>query len=316
MHAQGTNKRYALCESQTMKYGTDPTTLDTAERDLLQAISQQPNTSWYVWLDCAFDVADELQTPIADKSINVYQIKEMTDMKHLGPRLVQVFAPGDDLKKVQTQLRPWLTHASGRPMLSLWASDQSAHTLAKHLQAWSWAYTPDKEAVLLRLADTRSACSLQQTLQPAQWHGLTAPLRQWLYINRQGKVTTLPVGPSFDAPNHAATQLPLVLDDEQIQTMANTAEADALLHHIATQTPEVIPEGVLPSTMHSYTTWVLHTAEQRGVEKRSDKLSLLMAACFSRGKVMKDPRLESLLTLKNYSAGQLHHALAEQGLLA
>ena len=316
MHAQGTNKRYALCESQTMKYGTDPTTLDTAERDLLQAISQQPNTSWYVWLDCAFDVADELQTPIADKSINVYQIKEMTDMKHLGPRLVQVFAPGDDLKKVQTQLRPWLTHASGRPMLSLWASDQSAHTLAKHLQAWSWAYTPDKEAVLLRLADTRSACSLQQTLQPAQWHGLTAPLRQWLYINRQGKVTTLPVGPSFDAPNHAATQLPLVLDDEQIQTMANTAEADALLHHIATQTPEVIPEGVLPSTMHSYTTWVLHTAEQRGVEKRSDKLSLLMAACFSRGKVMKDPRLESFLTLKNYTAGQLHHALAEQGLLA
>jgi hypothetical protein len=299
-----------------MKYGTDQIKLDAAESDLVQAISRQPNTSWYAWLDSAFDVADELQTPIADKSINIYQLKEMTDMQHLGPRLVQVFAPGDDVKQIQTQLRPWLTHASGRPMLSLWASDQSAHTLAQHLQAWSWAYTPDQEAVLLRLADTRSACSLQQTLQPAQWHGLTAPLRQWLYINRQGEVDSLPIGPASDAPNHAAAQPPLVLDNEQIQTMAHAAEADALLHHIATQTPEVIPDDVLPSTMHSYTTWVLHRAEQSGVEKRSDKLSLLMAACFSRGKVMKDPRLESLLTSKNYTSGQLHHALAEQGLLA
>jgi len=288
-----------------MKYGTDPTTLDTAERDLLQAISQQPNTSWYVWLDCAFDVADELQTPIADKSINVYQIKEMTDMKHLGPRLVQVFAPGDDLKKVQTQLRPWLTHASGRPMLSLWASDQSAHTLAKHLQAWSWAYTPDKEAVLLRLADTRSACSLQQTLQPAQWHGLTAPLRQWLYINRQGKVATLPVGPSFDAPNHAATQLPLVLDDEQIQTMANTAEADALLHHIATQTPEVIPEGVLPSTMHTNTALICELAQQYEIDHFADKMTLLISASMTKGEALKNKANLNLLASKQYPKGQL-----------
>jgi Domain of unknown function (DUF4123) len=288
-----------------MKYGTDQIKLDAAESDLLQAISRQPNTSWYAWLDSAFDVADELQTPIADKSINIYQLKEMTDMQHLGPRLVQVFAPGDDVKQIQTQLRPWLTHASGRPMLSLWASDQSAHTLAQHLQAWSWAYTPDQEAVLLRLADTRSACSLQQTLQPAQWHGLTAPLRQWLYISRQGEIAALPVGPTRDAPNNAAAQPPLVLDDEQIQTMAYAAEADALLHHIATQTPEVIPDGVLPSTMHSYTVLICELAQQYEIDHFADKMTLLISACITNGEVLKSKVNLNLLVSKQYPKGQL-----------
>jgi hypothetical protein len=293
-----------------MKYGTDPTPVNQALNSLLEAIEQQMQTHWYLWLDFAFDVADGVPTPPTDAAAcNVYQVDEMIDLRHLGPRIVPLFAPGDGYKTVSERLRPWLVHASGRPMLSVWASDHSAQALAQHMLAWSHAQTPDKEGVLLRLADTRSACSLHKTLPSAQWSGLTQPLRSWLYIDRQGEVKPLPVG------GGAGAQPPVVLDEAQIQAMVAAAEPDALLHYMATQIPELVPQDSLPSSMHRNASLVLRQAEQNGIEKLPDKLSLLLFACITEGKVLKDPRLEAILKSKNYTSGKLGDALLEQGLL-
>jgi hypothetical protein len=305
MHAQSLDKRHALCECQTMKYGTDPIALDKTEQSLLQSIVQQPNTNWYLWIDSAFDVADDIPNRFAETGVNVYQNDQMVELQDLGPRIITVFEPGDNANKASQTLRPWLAHASGRPMLSLWASDHSAQAIAKHILTWSWAQTPDNKKVLLRLADTRSAVSLLQTLQPEQWFGLTQPLGSWLYINRQGKVESLPVRPSTAVPDVKAAQPPIAFDAEQVQAMAFMAEPDALLHYVATEMPDVLPQGVLASKMHHYCAWVCELAQEHEVVPFADRLTLLVSACVTRGASLEDKANLSLLKDQQYSTGQL-----------
>lgn len=299
-----------------MKYGTDSWTLDTVQHSLLSHIGKQQDIPWHLWIDLAFDVADERTQHPTPAGLNVYQVDNMLDLQHLGPRIITVFYPGDNANQTTQRLRPWLEHANGRPMLSLWASERSPQDLAQHIRHWSWAQTPEQEQVLLRLADTRSACSLNATLTPAQWQALTQPLRHWLYLDRQGAVQALPTGGAKPATDTAQLQAPLQLSQAQLQAMAERAEADALLHHVATQLPELLPSGAQPSKMHDYTAWVCQTAQQKGIEPWQDKLSLLLAACASKGAVMQDPRLSSLLVRKTHTPGQLHQALHQEGLLA
>lgn len=306
-----------------MKYGTDPIALQAAQDALLRQIGQQQNTHWYMWIDTAFDVADERHDRPVPDGLHVYQVDNMLDLQHMGPHLLSAYHPGDSAASVSQRLRPWLEHASGRPMFSLWASDWHAQDLAQHVRHWSWAQTPEQKTVLLRLADTRSVCSLHRHLRPVQWQALTRPLRSWLYIDRQGTVQTLPTG----QPSAASAHLPgaqdtpvlppsIVLDEEQIQAMVNTAEPDAMLHHVATQMPDLLPAPVQPSKMHAYATWVIATAQDKGIGPWADKLSLLLAACNSQGAVMKDPRLEKIFDYKAYVPGQLHQILEEKGLLS
>lgn len=285
-----------------MKYGTDRTPIDAAEHSFLQAIGQQQKTRWYLWIDSAFDIADETAACSAPSGVNVYQVDEMLALQPLGPRIVPVFSPGDDATTVRQRLRPWLEHCSGRPMLSLLASDHDEQVLAQHMREWSWAQTPEQETVLLRLADTRSICMLRQVLTPPQWHGLTEPFLHWLYINRKGEVGPLIINPG-DAPG--ATAPPLVLSEEQVQAMTLASEPDALLHHFATETPEVIPPDVLPSRMHFYLQEVLKLAHTHDVDHFSDRLTLLLSACATKGQSIKDRDNLVVLINRQHPRGQL-----------
>lgn len=299
-----------------MKYGTDPLTVDTVTTELLNHIGQQRQTHWYMWIDMAFDVADERNHVPEPAGLNIYQVDNMRDLAHMAPHILMAYRPGDDQSTVKQRLLPWLTHASGRPMFSLWASDHTESDLAKHMRHWSWAQTPEQQTVLLRLADTRSVCSLHAHLRPAQWQALTRQLRSWLYIDRQGAVKHLPVGMQTPpADNAPALPESMVFDEAQLQAMATTAEPDAMLHYVCTHMPDQLPQGSLPSKMHAYTAWVLATAEEKGIQPWTDKLTLLLAACHTRGAVMKDPRFEKIFEHANYTPGQLHQTLREKGLI-
>lgn len=288
-----------------MKYGTDATQMEKAQNSFLQAIAEQPKAHWYLWVDIAFNVADGIDTPLADTGLNIYQVNEMVDLEHLGPRIVQVFAPGDQVDKARELLRLWLEHTNGRPMLSLWASDRRIEKLAQHMRAWCWAQTPDKETVLLRLADTRSVCNLHKTLLDEQWHGLTHPLLNWLYINRQGAVASLPVVSSSSTP---LAKPSIELSEAQVQAMVLAAEPDALLHYIATQMPELVPQKALPSKMHAYTVSVCKLAEKHDVSHFLDRLTMLVSACTTQGKSLTDKSNLDMLSHKRYITGHLAQA--------
>ena len=90
-----------------------------------------------------------------------------------------------------------------------------------------------------------------------------------------------------------------------MQAMAASAEPDALLHHVATQLPELLPEGALPSKMHAYTAWVCQLANKHGVELLIDRLTLLVSACATKGNSLSNKANLSLLENKTYQPGQL-----------
>lgn len=289
-----------------MKYGNDPIQLDIVEQSLMQAMSQQADTFWYLWVDSAFDVADGLKAPPIDNGINIYQAGDMSDMLPLGPRVIPVFSPGDDLSQTQSKLRPWLQHASGRPMLSVWASDHNTQTLVQHMLAWRWALTSDKVPVLLRLADTRSAYSLQKILEPEQWQALTQPLRQWLLINRKGCVASLPLGSDLSPPEQSAViKPPIQFTEAQDLAMVQAVEPDALVHFMVTQMPEELPPDLQASTLYANTLWVCELVREHGVVHFVDKLTLLISAYATKGESLRDKANLKLLSSKSYPAGQL-----------
>lgn len=299
-----------------MRYGQDPIALEAAEQAALAAIKTQHGLHWHLWLDSAFDAADGSPPAQGYDGVNAWAVDELQTLHHLAPWVMPLYAPGDSAEQVLARLRPWLEHAGARPMLSLWASSYDAQHLARHMRTWGDARDAEGESLLLRLADCRSVAVLARVLTPAQWQGLTQPLAAWLIVDREGHWQAMPLAGEQD--RNAETppaQPPMTLTDVQVQAMAEAAEPDALLNHMATHDGAQLPKSATPSWAHAFSVSVLSLADQHEVGNLEDKLSLLRAAWFTQGKVLDEHGLMELLALKEYTKGQLGHAILERGLL-
>nr|WP_269823228.1 DUF4123 domain-containing protein [Variovorax sp. IB41] len=195
-----------------------------------QRLATEPLASGaYALLDMAFapELAPQLKQVASEQSrVSLYaDLYSGPGLDAIAPVLLVLPANNDDrLSLLQRLLR--LT--SGKPMLSIIASDLPVEALALHLQQQMEAVTSDEKAWMLRLADTRSLHSLLEVFTPSQRERLLAGMSCWHYLGRDGKLVSVPG--TFS--NTVSDTKPYELDNRQHQRLQRIALPDTLLFNI------------------------------------------------------------------------------------
>ena len=80
-------------------------------------------------------------------------------------------------------------------MLSLIGSSATPAALTAHFRRFANALTDDRQEFILRFADTRVLTGLPGALSKPHWDGLSAPIAQWVVLDREGCPQRLPIAP-------------------------------------------------------------------------------------------------------------------------
>ncbi|GER20773.1 DUF4123 domain-containing protein [Variovorax boronicumulans] len=195
-----------------------------------QRLTTEPVASGtYALLDMAFapELASQLKHAAgAHALVSLYtDLYSGPGLDAIAPTLLELPANDDDRLPLLERL---LRLTSGKPMLSIIATDLPAGSLALHLQQQMEAVTPDKKAWMLRLADTRSFHALLEVFTPSQRERLLAGVKHWHYLGRDGQLVSV----SGTSPQATPETQPYELEDLQHQRLQRLALPDALLFNI------------------------------------------------------------------------------------
>ena len=195
-----------------------------------QRLAMEPVTSVvYALLDMAF--APELASQLK-QMVSVHPLVHLYADLYTGPGLdaiapILLVLPANDHDRLPL-LQRLLRLTSGKPMLSIIASEMPVEAFALHLQQQMEAVTSDEKAWVLRLADTRSLHTLLKVFTPIQRERLLAGIGHWYYLGRDGQLVSV----SGTAPQAVPDIEPYELEDRQHQQLQRLALSDALLFNI------------------------------------------------------------------------------------
>ena len=175
-------------------------------------------------------------------------------------------------------------------MLSFVASRQPIEKLKNDWANLHWISTADAQRMLLRFADTRILPILSQALTSAQWAAFTAHLDSWHFINREGKLESCTL-----APENINATIDIQLSQDQLDTLLQAAEPDAVIDLLAEGMPELIPPDLKKSEFHALITESCKLGKQYAIAAFPDTVSLSVAACLTRGLSNSDPKLLKIL---------------------
>lgn len=293
----------------TAYYAQNPTNLKSVSTTLLAQIAERPDLFWSLLIDKAFDHEQEQALPIT--GTNCYDNEHTTELMEVAPWLLTFYSPGQSVAAAKQVLYRWLSHCSGRPMLSIVASKETAQKIADGWISTHFVEVSDGQKFLLRLADTRVLASLPELLTNEQWAALTSPLSLWLAIDREGELTSYSFGPAQTIP----IQAPLKLSDEQVDGFVKAAESDAMIDYLADNMGDIVPHDLTPAQLYANISDTLALARQYEVTMWPDKFSMIVAACLTVGEINRDPMLIKLLNDRKWKANELGEAMAESDLL-
>lgn len=293
----------------TAYYAQNPTNLKSVSTALLAQIEERPELYWSLLIDRAFDYEQEQALPIS--GTNCYDNEDTTELMEVAPWLLTFYSPGQSVAAAKNLLYRWLSHCSGRPMLSVVASKESAPEVADGWRNLHFVVARDGQKLLLRFSDTRVLIDLPKLLTSEQWATLTSPLSLWLPIDREGELTSYPFAPEQTIP----IQAPFKLSDEQVDGFANAAESDAMIDYLADNMGDIIPHDLSPAQLYANISDTLALARQYEVTLWPDKFSLICAACLTLGECNRDPALSALLKDRGWKPGALGEALEVAGVI-
>jgi hypothetical protein len=121
-------------------------------------------------------------------------------------------------------IRELLKRCSGLPMLSAIASPEPLQTLAERLSAWT-IIASDGARFNFRFADTRRLPTILRMLRDEQLGAMVGPALAWHYVARTGQWAMA----TLSGASAPVNPRPQTLDSEQFASMADDAEADAML---------------------------------------------------------------------------------------
>lgn len=284
-------------------YAQDATDLDAVESFLLQQIQAAPSNHWTALVDGAFDYGQPKPLQRLGGS-TCYTSKDLEGLQSASLQLVDLSSVG------HTKLRRLLEHCSTRPMLSVIGSTLP---LAQLIQTWlpyHWVSTDDGQRLLLRFADTRVLPVLPTILEPEQWASLAAPIRQWLYVARDGQPASCALPPQ-EVPPAKAIELSIT----QLGQLLNSAEPDILLDFFAENLSDSLPKGISHSELHRRAALIVNLAHAHGIEAWADVVALALAEWQTHGAFREKPALAALLQSGDWPANELGERLLEENLL-
>ena len=297
----------------TSTYFAQNATQLQAALDVARAhITAHPEHHWMLLIDSAFD---HPVPPALYSGVNGYANTAADDLAEVAPWLIPVYSPGGTLPETKELIEKWLRHCSGRPMLGLIACEGDARALADYWADLHFMETSDPldKPLLLRVADTRVTPTLGQWLTPAQWATWTRYLSHWLTIDRQGALQALVLADKETSAARPPAIAPLLISNQQINTLTDAAEPDALIGYMAEHLADMVPpeKELPPAKFYDYVHATLQLAREHGVTQFPDKMALVTATVLSGGKSLTDPRTRALLLLRQWSPGQLDTALLD-----
>lgn len=293
----------------TAYYAQNPTNLKSVSAALLAQIGERPDLYWSLLIDRAFDYEQEQALPIT--GINCYDNEHTTELMEVAPWLLTFYTPGQSITEAKHVLYRWLSHCSGRPMLSVVASKETAQQVVDGWRNLHFVEASDGQKLLLRFSDTRVLADLPRLLTNEQWAALMSPLSLWLAIDREGELTSYPFAPAQTMP----IQAPFKLSDEQVDGFASAAESDAMIDYLIDNMRDVISDDISPAQLYVNISDTLALARQYGVAMWPDKFSLICAACLTLGACNRDPVLSALLKERGWKPGALGEALEVAGVI-
>lgn len=180
--------------------------------------------------------------------------------------LVVEFQAGD------TVLRRMLGACSGRPMVTLIKTSETATQLADRLSRWC---VVDAAGTYFnfRFTDTRRLPTVARVLRAEQRADLLGPATEWHCVNRQGCWERLPLSPENPAES---TQTAPSLNEAQFAELVSDSEADEIL---ALLQPDFDVETMQtqPSWRHAMAAQALSHADEQGKTTPADRMQAVQS---------------------------------------
>jgi hypothetical protein len=120
---------------------------------------------------------------------------------------------------------PGWVDLEARPFATTWIqSPYTLYQLTYHWQRLVDVYLPKKKLGMLRFHDGCALQHLMGVLDADQWDSLSAPVRHWIYCDREGTVQA-----KSREPAPALASFPLELDEEQLALLKRATHVDRII---------------------------------------------------------------------------------------
>lgn len=227
---------------------------------IVQTESELPDAAWFVTIDTS-QVKIHLDINWEDLS-----------KKHKWRNLLKGTSEGQEpdltcwlaqLSEETLQLTADLVQSS--PFCCTWLhSTWSINEIDSYWQQSANPLMPDLNKGLLRFYDTCVLVSLQTALTPQQWQKLTAPLVQWLHIDRNGNLATIAVPVQEVSRNGQFS-----ISKSQLNQLQKAGQTDNIIFHL--QKDELLPEEHDPFSTYQQINAALALLNKHNITKRQEQ---------------------------------------------
>ena len=227
----------------------------------------------------------------------MYDYDGLSDLLAASPFLI-VLSTHDE-ERLRGELLALFRHRKERPMLSFIATSSAVSSVTENFRLFVNALTDDNQEFLLRFADTRVLPGLPGALRQTYWDGMTCLLSDWIVVNREGQLQTLPLH-----ANRAQLTGAFQLSPAEFAALVTNSEPDAIIDAIVENNPEALPEGQR-ATIYDKVAAACSFAQKHKVQAFPDLVALAYLALLNDGNGLKDPTLSDMLLRSQWAAGSL-----------
>ena len=284
-------------------FAVDRTNIALARNEVAARINEHKHLNWFALVDFAFDHGRKpMKWP--GPRWPLYCHGPLENLLAVSPSLLSLNAaePND----LAAQVAHLLVLCDARPMLSFVGSPLGGQEVREHWQAFLRPQTSDGMELLLRFADTRIVSKLNRALSGANWASFTAPVAQWLVIDRAGDVLSLDI-------NKADTTSPLPspwqLQDDEFAALVTQGQPDAVINALAEQFEQDLPKH-WRAQFYRQISDACDLAARAQLDGFPDQVALAAGVMFSRGELLNAAGFEDWLMQKNWGYGEFPNVLS------
>jgi hypothetical protein len=271
--------------------------IDTAS---LFATAQSLNAQAYVLGDPA-QVKDLPGALLFESGRAICLLDGGADVEAVAPHLICIDAAN------YQRAGEWLNqHAARAPCATVLISPASLEALASHLRSFVDVMLPDRTIMALAFWDPHILAVLNgargdDTLHvrgpvfvPAQTHAFLAPILQWWYWDRNGRLQQLNGGADSVPEPVPSIKTPLLLDQHQVDALVEASVPDNILHFIRLNMPGLLLRVPEPE-QYPFVRLQIVRARLYNIEGTGDLVNYCCLALAYGGSFDKQPDVAILL---------------------
>jgi hypothetical protein len=231
-----------------------------------------------------------IDTALFESAHPVHSLKAKESIKWLKPLYARpelVVSPVviDVAEALRSNRIDLMMHIANRGQHDLGVSvidtELTLEDVVTHLKKFIYFVDQSGVEFTLRIADCAVLSALSQSLLPGQWSSLLAPFVRWRIHDREGRLQDLPPATTL---NHA--QLPLDLNESQIDQLLVLAEPDRLLANLQIMRPDLL-SGWTAHDAHQAATEVIEVWNRSNNQDHTTLLLFARAAFVTRLRLLR-----------------------------